>query len=895
MEVIKTDGNIQKFDIQKIRKQVEFACRHTKLNPIELESQFTLKFKNRIKTSEIQENLILTAVQNIDKDNYEWNKVAGRLAMWDIYRNVRKNTKFVPEQWREHIEYLVRNGYYRKDILDRLKNISKKTLKKVEKIILDIENKNYDFQMVFSQVSILKSKYLIKNKRGLIEYPFLSDIANALILSENDKEFLDFFKAIHFQYISLATPFKANLRRPGGNVGSCFIGEMGDNLPSIMKSYTDMSFISQQGGGIGWYLGKVRPGGTYTENTPSSNVVNKWIRIINDIAVSVNQGRNNRPGAITVALDWWHLDVFNFLIIKSELEGDLRDKAFDIFPQIVVDNYIVDKIINNEDVYLFNQYEYKKVTGKDITELVDKKLYDAIEEAQELVKAGKITGRKINAKQDLWKKILKTWIEVGDFYITHKDNLNKSNYLKYDERGGITKSANLCLTGDTEVTILVNGKEKRVKLEEMKNYVGCPIKSYNIETNQIEWQECYEFLDMGESEELIEIELEDGKVLRCTPDHKIYTKNRGYIKAEELTENDELVTEKSKVKDIKGIKKQEKIYDINVKNNHNFFANNILVHNCVESFSLSKLPTEWKEEVKNEKRKTTETDGFYHSCSLLSLSASNLVKKDKEFISHICEIAVRILDKSIDEGEMPVLEAKKSSQALRNIGIGIVGLADYLAWNKKMYNTEDGQEFGEKFVEIISYNCYKASVKLAEEKGAYPLFRPENYTHLFGYNPDELDKKSLNKYKWSELVEEIKEKGIRNFYLLALAPNTSTGIMMNATASYLPVYNIEMYQTLNDMSIPIIPRFIDERLWFYKTKFQYHPRDIVKFTRRIQNWIDTGISMEININPDIAKISEISNAILEGFKTNELKGVYYSLTINKDNKNKESSCIMCAN
>jgi len=894
MEVIKSDGSIQKFDIQKIRKQIEFACRGTKVNPIELEAQLKLKMKNRIKTSEIQENLILTAVQNIDKDNYEWNKVAGKLNMWDIYRNVRKNTKIAYDKWEELLRYLVRNGYYRKDVLEKFESLSEKTIKKINDIVTDIENKNYDFKMVYSQTAILKSKYLIKNRRGIIEYPFLSDIANALLLSENEKEFFDIFKAIHYQYISLATPFKANLRRPNGNVGSCFIGEMGDNLPSIMKSYNDMAFISQQGGGIGWYLGKVRPGGTYTENTPSSNIINKWIRIINDIAVAVNQGRNNRPGAITVALDWWHLDIFNFLIIKSELEGDLRDKAFDIFPQVVLDDFIMQKIKNNEDVYIFNQFEYQKITGKDITELVDKELYEAIEEAQELAKQGKITGRKINAKYDLWKKILKTWIEVGDFYMVHKDNLNKSNYLKYDENGGITKCANLCLTGDTliEVRKDENSEIQKIKLEDAKDYVGYLIKSYNIETNEIEWKEMYEFLDMGVSEEIIEIELENGEILRCTPDHKIYTKNRGYIEAKDLNEDDELVSNYP-LKDIRREELKEKIYDINVRDNHNFFANNILVHNCIESFSLSKLPTKWSEKVENEKRVTTETNGLYHSCNLLSLNVANFVKKDDKFISKICELAVRILDKSIDEGEMPVLEAKKSSQLLRNIGIGIVGLADYMAYYHKFYDKEDGQEFAEKFMEKISYYTYKASIKLAEEKGAYPLFRPENYTHLFGYKPEELDKMSLNGFKWSELIEEIKQKGIRNFYLLALAPNSSTGILMGVTASYLPVYNLEMYQTLNDLSVPILPKYIDEKLWFYKTKFQYHPRDIIKFTRRLQRWIDTGISMEININPAIAKINEISDAIIDGFISKELKGVYYSLTIDK--KKEEENCVMCAN
>lgn len=116
--------------------------------------------------------------------------------------------------------------------------------------------------------------------------------------------------------------------------------------------------------------------------------------------------------------------------------------------------------------------------------------------------------------------------------------------------------------------------------------------------------------------------------------------------------------------------------------------------------------------------------------------------------------------------------------------------------------------------------------------------------------------------------------------------------MMGVTASYLPAYNKVMTQTLADMNVTVLPPFIKERYWYYKTKFQYHPADIIKFTRAIQKWIDTGISMEININPEIAKINEISDAILKGFDSGELKAVYYSLTIGRE---KDNGCTDCAN
>ena len=750
----KRDGRIVDFDISKIQEQTNFATHDSKVSAIEYESLLHFGHRETITSEEIQQNIINIGAQQISIDNKAWDVVVGRADMYNLYRQIYKRTKHEVQDWQDHIRYLVRNDYYRSDIIEYLDKITPKQIAYIDKII---NEKNYDFKMTYAQVEILKSKYLIKNKRGVIEYPIIADIANALILSRGDKHFNKIFKMIHNQLISLATPFKRNLRRPNGNVGSCFIGENIDSLSGLTKAFADMAFISKEGGGIGWYLGKVRPEDTYSYKIVKSNNITKWAKIINDIAVAVNQG-GARPGAITLGLDWWHMDIFSFLDIKSELNGDLRDKAFDIFPQIIVDKWFLEKKNKNEDVILFNHYEYKKQFGVDVTEMIEDDLYKVHQHVEQLVSEGKFPHHRVIKAKDLWKKTLWTWIEIGDFYIVNKDKLNSSNYLKYDPEGGIAKQANL----------------------------------------------------------------------------------------------------------------------------------------CVESFSFSKAPQNWKEESNGEKRTTTETDGLYHSCNLLSVVATNLIHATEYQLEEVLFYAVMILDRSIDEGEMPVLEAKKMSELIRNIGIGLVGMGDYMAYNNKMYDSEEGQKFGEKFVEKISYYAYKASHELAKEEGAYPLFKPENYNILLGKDPKKLNELSLNGFDWNELARCIREEGgIRNFYLLAFAPNSSTGILMGATASYLPVYNKEMVQTLDDLSLPIIPKYIDKNIWSYKTKFQYHPKDIIICTDRWQKWVDTGMSMEININPEICKINEISDTIVDRMLNGDLKTVYYSLTI--DGKKGNDGCQECSN
>ncbi len=299
----------------------------------------------------------------------------------------------------------------------------------------------------------------------------------------------------------------------------------------------------------------------------------------------------------------------------------------------------------------------------------------------------------------------------------------------------------------------------------------------------------------------------------------------------------------------------EDVYDITVEDNHNFFANGILVHNC----------------------------------SLISVNVG-VIHNDK-LLERVCRNAVKMLDASIDKGTMPVLEATKSAEWLRNVGIGTVGVADWMAWNKFTYE-EDLDEL-EKLQEKIAWYCYNASVDLAIEKGPYKAFKPELYDNgLFGKSADELIKQSKNGFAWDALIKRIQENGIRNFLLLATAPNTSTGIVMNSTASYLPPQSKLSYQTLADINTPIIPRYLDKRFWYYKGKWNYAAHDLIRATKALQKWIDTGISMEVYINPDITNIKLISDEILDGFDKKTLKCVYYSLTI--DAKEREA-CVDCAN
>ncbi len=758
--VIKRDGRVEPFDVKKIKKQIEFVCNGTGVNPVEFEAKLNIYLPEKIKTSEIQELLLQTAIKEINPEQPEWDLIAGRLAMWDIYGTVYKNTGVKFSNWMELIEYLTDEGYYVPDVLKKLRKLGITQDDIYYGTWKDIDVNHPDFNKKTRQSLIEKERYLVKDVNGVIEYPFVSHIANAALLADDREDFFKKYNYLVNDVISLATPFKANLRR-GGNTGSCYIGATTDSLGSIIKSWQDIALTEKKGGGVGWDISRIRPSNTYSKNILKSNNIVSWSKILNDIVVAVNQA-GVRKGALTVGLAWWHLDVQDFVEARVETKSDIRTKTFDIFPQPIVDNYFMEKVKNDEYAYQFNQYYFKKLTGIDVCDLVGEELHKALELAEKLCKEGKLTHyRKIKAR-NLFSKFLWDWIEIGSMYISNKDNLNKSNYLLNDP----------------------------------------------------------------------------------DPDRRLNTS---------------------------------------------------MANLCVESFSVVKPANNWKTVGVNGDIKTVETDGMYHSCNLISINLVKTMNMTDEEYADVIYHATDMLDKSIDLSDNPTLEAKLGSSRLRNIGIGFLGLADVMAYKGLMYDTEEGRVYGMREAERLTYYAYKASIKLAKKKGSYPWFKPENYDKLLGEDPKQLNEWSKitgNNFDWVKLQSEIKEHGIRNFLLTSIAPNTSTSLVMGVMPSYLPAYNKFYYDTLAGIQAPVLPVFIKERYWYYKTRTQYRAEDIIKFTRYIQRFIDTGVSMELNLNPNLSTIDSIAEEIIDGFLSGELKAVYYNTTPTDREK---QECTDCAN
>jgi ribonucleoside-diphosphate reductase alpha chain len=292
-----------------------------------------------------------------------------------------------------------------------------------------------------------------------------------------------------------------------------------------------------------------------------------------------------------------------------------------------------------------------------------------------------------------------------------------------------------------------------------------------------------------------------------------------------------------------------------------------------------------------------------HCCNLVSLNLANV--EDDE-LDRVCRAAVRILDNTIDITNPPFDAAKNHNNKYRTIGVGCMGLADWLA--KRRLSYANLEEISHLFEEI-GYCCTQTSMELAKERGAYGAFAGSEWSkgNLIGAKPVAwFLENARDAQKWEKLSQDIQQYGIRNSHITAIAPNTSSSLVQGCTASILPVYSRFFYDKWAKGTVPVAPPFINNCFWFYPENKTIDQKIIVKAVAQMQQWIDTGISMELlfNLNQGVYFPNESDRSITakDIFETLMMawqegcKAIYYIRTVQRDNfKESNNSCTACAN
>jgi hypothetical protein len=215
------------------------------------------------------------------------------------------------------------------------------------------------------------------------------------------------------------------------------------------------------------------------------------------------------------------------------------------------------------------------------------------------------------------------------------------------------------------------------------------------------------------------------------------------------------------------------VYDINVKKNNNFYANNILVHNCQESYSNFKPSTVLDsriEEADGKFKIVGEVDaGLVHVCNLNSINLSNIT--DNDDLKSVCETAVRLLDNAIDFTDVPIREGEIHNNLYRTIGVGSMGLADYLA--KRQIQYANSTEVVDELFENIAYYTINASIQLAKKLGTYKKYAGSEWSKglILCRDRDWFKNNTKDPARWMKTFDDLKKYGIRNSHIHMIAPN----------------------------------------------------------------------------------------------------------------------------
>ena len=297
----------------------------------------------------------------------------------------------------------------------------------------------------------------------------------------------------------------------------------------------------------------------------------------------------------------------------------------------------------------------------------------------------------------------------------------------------------------------------------------------------------------------------------------------------------------------------------------------------------------------------TSADKEIAVCNLGSVNLANHMKDgklDEEKVKKTVSTAIRMLDNVININYYSVDTAKNSNYRHRPIGLGLMGFQDALYMQDIPYCSEDAVEFADRSMELISYNAIYASTELAKERGAYESFEGSLWSK--GILPKDsievLEEHRGKEYikvdrsetlEWDKLRKKVKQDGMRNSNVMAIAPTATISNITGVTQSIEPTYqNLYVKSNLsgeftivnphlvkklkgldlwddvmiNDLkyfegSLSEISRIPDDIKKLFSTAFEVEPRYIVESASRRQKWIDQAQSLNLYIgNADGKKL-----------------------------------------
>ena len=432
--VTKHDWTKEPFDIQKVKAVYDIISWEIEKDCSFEEISKTLKtyFVDWIKTEDITKLIVKAAIDLISVENTKWQFIAWRFAVLDLYKKSSRNRwmklkdVYSAENYKHLFDSYIAKWLYYKDFY---KYYSDKDILKAWEFI----KKERDLDYNYTTILMLNKRYLLNPNQHIMELPQEMYMSAALFLAipEKDEDRMDVAMKIYeycsSQKISLPTPTLMNARTNYQQLSSCFKLNLEDDLRSIYHNIENMAQISKFWWGIWAYLWHIRSRGWSVRWINwASGWVAPWIKVINDTAIAVNQ-LGSRNWAISVTLDMWHRDIYEFLDMQTET-WDIRRKSFDLFPAVSIPDLFMKRVEENGNWTLFDP---KEVYDKKWFRIENYFNEEFEEKFIKLESDPEMTLKKVVSAKDLFKHFLKSVVETWMPYVFFRDLVNKANPNKH--------------------------------------------------------------------------------------------------------------------------------------------------------------------------------------------------------------------------------------------------------------------------------------------------------------------------------------------------------------------------------------------------------------------------------------------------------------------------------
>jgi ribonucleoside-diphosphate reductase alpha chain len=312
--------------------------------------------------------------------------------------------------------------------------------------------------------------------------------------------------------------------------------------------------------------------------------------------------------------------------------------------------------------------------------------------------------------------------------------------------------------------------------------------------------------------------------------------------------------------------------------NPNKHAGKVYSSNLCTEILQNMSPTRLMQEIiSGNQIVTTKQAGDFVVCNLSSINLGRAVVQPEsqgdlinDVLERLIPIQVRMLDNVIDLNDLPVPQATITNQKYRAIGLGTFGWHHLLALKGIEWNAKAAEDYSGALYERINFLTVQASMALAKEKGAYSVFAGSDW-HTGAYFRD----RGYNSPQWLELAAQVAVNGVRNGWLMAVAPNMSTAQIAGSTASIDPIYSAFYYEEKKDYRRPVAAPGLSLETWLFYEKGAYKVDQFasVRQNARRQRHVDQSISFNFYV-PSTIRASILLELHMTAWREG-LKTTYY--------------------